>query len=72
MGYEDTYHNYRVYLSTSIMTVVRRDVRFDEERAMQVSLERELHLHAVEELLAPKFEKPHIDVERPHEEDPGV
>lgn len=27
-------HNYRVYMSTSRMTVVRRDVSFDEEKAM--------------------------------------
>ena len=34
--------------------MVRKDVRFDEEKAMQVSLEREVELHVYEELLAPK------------------
>lgn len=46
------------------MTLVCRDVRFDEEKAMQVSLERELELHVDEEL--------RIDVEQPHAEDPRV
>jgi len=63
VGYTDTPHNYLVYLPTNRMTVVRRDVKFDEEKAMQVSLERELELHEDEEILAPKFEEPHIDVE---------
>jgi len=35
-------------------------------------LERELELHVVEELLAPKVEQPHIYAEKPHGEDPGV
>ena len=39
---------------------------------MQVSLDRELKLHAKEELSVPKEEEPHIDVEQPHAEDPGV
>ena len=34
VGYFDTPHNYWVYLSTKKMRVVRRDVRFDEEKAM--------------------------------------
>lgn len=34
VGYIDTPHNYWVYLPTSRMTVVHRDVRFDEEKAM--------------------------------------
>ena len=34
LGYINTPHNYRVYLLTSRMIVVRRDVRFDEEKAM--------------------------------------
>lgn len=34
-------------------------------------LERELELHVVEELLAPKFEQPHIYVEKPHGKDRG-
>ena len=40
------------------MTVVHRDLKFDEQKAMQVSLERELQLQVVEELLAPKEEEP--------------
>ena len=63
MGYMDTPHNYQVYLPTSRITMVRRDVKFDEENAMRVSLERELELHAYEELLAPKVEEPQISVE---------
>ena len=43
--------------------MVRRDVRFDEEKAMRVSLERELQLHVVEEILATKVEESQIDVE---------
>eukprot|EP00253_Pinus_taeda_P008032 PITA_08032 len=39
---------------------------------MQVSLERELKLHADEEPSVPKEEEPQIDVEQPHEEDPRV
>ena len=34
VGYTDTPHNYRVYLSTSRMTMVHRDVKFDEEKVM--------------------------------------
>lgn len=63
LGYIDIPHNYQVYLPTNGMIVVRRDVRFDEEKAMQFSLERELGLHVDEELLAPKVEEPKIDVE---------
>jgi len=52
------------YTDTPRMTVVHRDVKFDEVKAMQFSLERELQLHVVDE--------PHIDVEQPHVEDLGV
>jgi len=62
MGYTDTPHNYRVYLPT----------KFNEEKSMSVSLEREIELHVVKDLLAPKVEEPQIDVEQPHVEDPGV
>jgi len=72
VGYTDTPHNYWVYLSTIRMTMVRRDVRFDEEKAMRVSLERELKLHADDDILAAKVEEPHIDVEQSHAEEPGV
>ena len=58
MGYIDTPHNYWVYLSTTRMIVVRRNVRFDEEKAMQVSLERELEIHVDEEILSHKVEEP--------------
>jgi len=54
------------------MTMVRKNVKFDELKAMSVSLERELELHADEEILAPKVEEPQIDVEQPHAEDLGV
>jgi len=72
VGYTDTPHNYRVYFSIKRMTVVHRDVRFDEEKAMQVSLEREIEIHADEEILTPKVEEPQIDVDQPHVEDPRV
>ena len=39
---------------------------------MQVSLERELQLQAVEELLVPKEEEPQTDAKHPHAEVPGV
>jgi len=48
---------------TSWMTLVRRDIRFDEEKAIRVSLETEIELHADEKLLAPKIEGPLIDVD---------
>lgn len=72
VGYTDIHHNYRVYFPTSRMTVVHRDLKFDEKNAMRVSLERELQLQAVEELLVPKEEEPQIDAEQSHVEVPGV
>jgi len=36
--------------------MVHRDVKFDEEKAMRCSLERELQLHAVYDILASKEE----------------
>ena len=42
VGYIDTPHNYRVCLPYHMMTVVHRDVNFDEEKPMRCSLEREL------------------------------
>ena len=56
VGYTETPHNYRVYLPNNKMTVMRRDIKFDEGKGMQLSLERELDLHAEEELLVPKDE----------------
>ena len=58
VGYTDTPHNYRVYLPSTQRTMVCRDLKFDEQKAMQVSLERELKLHAEEELSVPKEEEP--------------
>ena len=72
VGYMDTPHNYRVYLPTSQRTMVRKDLKFDEQKAMQVSLEREIKLHADEELSVPKEKDPYIDVEQLHAEDSGV
>ena len=63
VGYTETPHNYRVYFPNSQMTVVRRDIKFNEVKAMKLSLERELHLHAEEELIVPKEEP--LDVDQP-------
>ena len=52
------------------MIVVQRDIKFDEEKSMWLSLERELDLHAWEEILVPKDESQ--DVDQPHEEVHGV
>ena len=70
MGYTNTPHNYRVYFPANRMKVIRRDVRFYEEKAMRLSFERELDLHADEEPLVPKYESQ--DVEQPQDEDHGV
>jgi len=43
--------------------VVHIDLKFDEQKAMQVSLERELQLQAMEELLVPKVGEPKTDAE---------
>lgn len=55
-GYTYTPHNYQVYLLTNRLKMVHRDVKFDEEKAMRCSLERELQLHAVYDILASKEE----------------
>jgi hypothetical protein len=68
--YKKTPHNYHVYFPNSKMTVMRRDIKFDEGKAMRLSLERELDLHVEEELLVPKDEPQ--DVDQPHEEIHGV
>jgi hypothetical protein len=70
VGYTETTHNYRVYFPNSKMIVMRRDIKFDEGKAMRLSLERELDLHVEEELLVPKDESQ--DVDQPHEEFHGV
>ena len=40
---------------------MRWDIRFDEGKAMRLSLERELDLHAEEELLVPKYVSLDVD-----------
>ena len=70
LGYIETPHNYHVYFTDSQMTVVRWDIKFNEVKTMKLSLERELHLHADEELLVPKDEPQ--DVDQPQEEAHGV
>jgi hypothetical protein len=59
-----------VYFPNSRMTVVRRDIKFDEGKAMRLSLERDLDLHVEEKLLVPKDESQ--DVDQSHEEVHGV
>ena len=53
------------------MTVVWQDVKFDEEKAMWCSLERELQIPPKEEILAPK-EDPQDVVEQPQVEEQRV
>ena len=72
VGYTDTPHNYQVYLPTSRRIMVCRDLKFDDQKAMRVSLERELQLQVVEELLLPNKEEPQTDAEQLHAEVPGV
>ncbi len=66
VGYTDTPHNYRLYFPNSHKTVVRRDIKFQVEKGMKCSLEREPHLHAKEELLVAKDELQ--DVDQPQDE----
>ena len=70
VGYTETPHNYRVYFPDSRKTVVRWDIKFHEEKAMKLSLERELHFHVDEELLFPKVEPQ--DVDQPQDKVHGV
>ena len=70
VGYIDTPHNYRVYFPNNMMVFVRRDIKFDEEKAMLLALERALDLHVEEELLVPNNEPQYVD--KPHVEDHGV
>ena len=46
VGCTEKPHNYHVYFPNIRMTVVRQDIKFDEEKAMWFSFERELDLHA--------------------------
>ena len=50
-----------MYYLNSQMTVVRRDIKFNEVKSMKLSHERELHLHAEEEILVPKDEPLDVD-----------
>lgn len=68
VGYINTPHNYQVYLPSNMMTMVRRDVKFDEEKDMSCSLEREVKIHADEDPLTPN-EEPQDVVEQPHVEE---
>ena len=52
------------------MTVVQRDIKFNEDKSMTLSLERALDLHVEEELLVPKDES--LDVDQPQGEVHGV
>jgi hypothetical protein len=52
------------------MTVMRWDIKFNEGKSMWLSLERELDLHAEEELSVPKDESQYLY--HPHEEVHGV
>ena len=61
LGYIETPHNYHVYFPNIRMIVVRRDIKFNEVKAMNLSLERELHLCVEEELLIPKYEPLDVD-----------
>jgi len=72
VGYTDTPHNYQVYFPTSRRTMVCKDLKFYKKKAMRASLERELQLQAMEELLVPKEEKPQTNAKQPHAEVPGV
>ena len=52
---------------------MHRDLKFDEKKAMQVSLERELKLHGDDEqLLVPKEEEPPNDADQRHADDPEI
>ena len=59
-----------MYFPNNQMTLVQRDIKFDEGKSMWLSLERELDLHAEEELLVPKDGSQ--DVDQPHEDVHGV
>ena len=55
-GYTNTPHKYWVYFPNNKMIFVRLDIKFDEEKTLQLSLEREIDLHADDDLLVPKDE----------------
>jgi hypothetical protein len=59
-----------VYFPNSKITIMRRDIKFDEGKATRLLLERELDLHEEEELMVPKDESQ--DVDQPHDDVHGV
>ena len=61
VGYTDMLHKYHVYFPNNGKIVVRRDIKFQEEKSMKCLLESELHLHADEELLVPEDEPQDMD-----------
>lgn len=71
VGYTETPCNYPLYLLSLRMTIVCRDVKFDEENAMRCFLERELQLHSIEEIFTIN-EEPWEVVEQPQEEEQRV
>lgn len=54
MWYIETPHNYCVYFPSLRMTVVHRDVKFDEEKSLRFSFESKLQLHLDQNILALK------------------
>jgi transposase InsO family protein len=64
VGYSETAKAYRVYVSTLRRTVIRRDVRFEEGRAIRKSLDHEQIVVEDEEKYAPKQEA-QIDPQTP-------
>lgn len=70
-GYTKTPHNYPVYFPYLRMEVLKRDVKFDERKAMRCSLERDLQLWHDQEILALKEEFQEV-VEKPQKEEKGV
>lgn len=62
VGYTKTQHNYRVYFASHKVTVVRIDVKFDEEKAMRCSLKREMSIPPKNEIIAPKVET-HVELQ---------
>jgi hypothetical protein len=56
VGYSETTKAYRVYVPALRRTVIRRDVRFEEGKALRKSLEREQSTTEDEEQQAPKQE----------------
>ena len=68
LGYIETPHIYHVYFPSLIMKFVCRDVKFDEDKEMWCSLDRELQIPPEEEILALK-EEPQEVVEQPQMEE---